>query len=108
MTTLCWTLRNVRQQWRMPSRCLNTEGELGEDRSFYFRGPHGRLHLRAQNLVLLLQIGDGVDDETWEYHLRCGDYSRWVRESIKDEDLAADVRTIDCRLVVSSAAEARD
>jgi hydroxymethylpyrimidine pyrophosphatase-like HAD family hydrolase len=71
------------------------EGELGEDRSFYFRGPHGRLNLRAQNLVLFMQIGDGVDDETWQHHLRSGDYSRWVRESIKDEDLAADVQSVE-------------
>ncbi len=28
------------------------EGELGPDRSFYFRGPDGKLNLRAQNLQL--------------------------------------------------------
>ena len=26
------------------------QGELGPDRSFYFRGPEGKLNLRAQNL----------------------------------------------------------
>jgi hypothetical protein len=26
------------------------EGELGEDKRFYFHGPDGRLELRAQNL----------------------------------------------------------
>ena len=30
------------------------EGELGEDKSFYFRGPEGRLNLRAQNLELFI------------------------------------------------------
>jgi hypothetical protein len=28
------------------------EGELGEDNSFYFRGPEGALNLRAQNLAV--------------------------------------------------------
>ena len=49
------------------------EGELG-DSSFYFRGPEGKLNLRAQNLQIFLQMADGVDDETWIWHLRNGDY----------------------------------
>jgi hydroxymethylpyrimidine pyrophosphatase-like HAD family hydrolase len=64
------------------------EGELPPDRSFYFRGPEGKLNLRAQNLLLFLQLAAGLDDETWTYHLRQGDYSRWFREAIKDDDLA--------------------
>ena len=31
------------------------EGELGEDNSFYFRGPQDALNLRAQNLALLFK-----------------------------------------------------
>jgi hypothetical protein len=49
------------------------QGELGPDKSFYFRGPDNRLNLRAQNLLTFLQMADGVDDETWRYHLRRGD-----------------------------------
>ncbi len=64
------------------------EGELGEDRSFYFRGPDGALNLRAQNLILFLQLADGVDDATWLFHLHRGDYARWFREAIKDDHLA--------------------
>jgi HAD superfamily hydrolase (TIGR01484 family) len=71
------------------------EGELPPDRSFYFRGPDHALNLRAQNLVLFLQIAYGVDDRTWMYHLQEGDYSRWFREEIKDEDLAVDVEAIE-------------
>jgi HAD superfamily hydrolase (TIGR01484 family) len=71
------------------------EGELGEDKSFYFRGPGGKLNLRAQNLQLFLQLADGVDDETWSWHLRRGDYSRWFREAIKDEALAGEVEQIE-------------
>ena len=70
-------------------------GSLGEDKSFYFRGREGRLNLRAQNLQLFLQLADGVDDDTWTWHLRRGDYSRWVREAIKDDALADELRAIE-------------
>jgi hypothetical protein len=70
-------------------------GDLGPDRSFYFRGPHEKLKLRAQNLVMFLQIADGVDEPTWLFHLRRGDYSRWFRSDIKDEDLARSVEQIE-------------
>jgi hydroxymethylpyrimidine pyrophosphatase-like HAD family hydrolase/energy-coupling factor transporter ATP-binding protein EcfA2 len=65
------------------------EGELPPDRSFYFRGSKAKLNLRAQNLTIFLQLADGVDDETWEYHLRRGDYSQWFASCVKDEELAA-------------------
>jgi HAD superfamily hydrolase (TIGR01484 family) len=71
------------------------EGELGEDRSFYFRGPNGSLNLRAQNLSIFLQMADGVDEGTWQFHRRQGDYSRWVRDAIKDEDLARQLSSIE-------------
>jgi hydroxymethylpyrimidine pyrophosphatase-like HAD family hydrolase len=70
-------------------------GELGPERSFYFRGPHGKLKLRAQNLVTFLQMAEGVDEPTWLFHLRRGDYSRWFREHIKDENLARSVEQIE-------------
>jgi hypothetical protein len=72
-------------------------GELGEDKSFYFRGPDGGLNLRAQNLALFIQLADGVDDETWLHHLRIGDYSRWFREAIKDEGLALEAADVERR-----------
>jgi hypothetical protein len=71
------------------------EGELPPDRSFYFRGPDGKLKLRAQNLVLFLQMAEGVDDETWTYHLRQGDYSDWFRRVIKDDELAAEAEQVE-------------
>jgi HAD superfamily hydrolase (TIGR01484 family) len=70
-------------------------GELGEDKSFYFRGPAGRLNLRAQNLALFVQLAEGVDDETWLHHLQGKDYSRWFREAIKDEELAAEAAHVE-------------
>jgi hypothetical protein len=79
------------------------EGELPEDRSFYFKGPNGKLNLRAQNLILFTQLGDGVDDETWLHHLRRGDYSRWFREKIKDKALAQDAAAVESMSDVSPA-----
>jgi hydroxymethylpyrimidine pyrophosphatase-like HAD family hydrolase len=72
-----------------------SEGELGEDKSFYFRGPDNRLNLRAQNLELFLQLADGVDDETWRYHLRQHDVSHWFRTAIKDEALADEALAVE-------------
>lgn len=72
-----------------------SEGNLGPDRSFYFRGPEGKLNLKAHNLVLFLQMADGVDDETWEFHREHGDYSRWLRDQVKDPTLADAVAAIE-------------
>jgi hypothetical protein len=71
------------------------EGELPPDRSFYFRGPDGKLNLRAQNLIVFLQLADGVDDATWEYHRRRGDYSRWIAQGIKDDALTQEVQRVE-------------
>jgi hypothetical protein len=65
-------------------------GELSEESSFYFRGPAEKLKLRAQNLAMFLQLADGVDDDTWLFHLHRGDFSQWFRSGIKDEALAAE------------------
>ena len=69
------------------------EGDL-EDRSFYFRGPEGKLNLRAQNLAVFVQTAEGVDDETWEHHLEQGDIEQWFRASIKDPELATEVAKV--------------
>jgi HAD superfamily hydrolase (TIGR01484 family) len=70
-------------------------GELGEDKSFYFRGPGGKLNLRAQNLTLFAQIAEGVDEETWAHHLRKNDYSQWFREAVKDDGVADEIAVIE-------------
>ena len=68
------------------------EGELPPERSFFFRGPQNKLKLRAHNLIMFLQMADGVDEDTWTHHLRNGDYSSWIRNAIKDGDLADQIR----------------
>lgn len=71
------------------------EGDVGEAKSFWFRGPEKALKLRAQNLSTFLQMGEGVDDGTWLHHLRAGEYSRWFRDAIKDGDLAAEAAAVE-------------
>jgi hypothetical protein len=70
-------------------------GQLPPDRSFYFRGPEGKLNLRAQNLLQFLEIAAGVDDDTWAFHFRRADYSRWFRDIIKDSELAGAAAAIE-------------
>jgi hydroxymethylpyrimidine pyrophosphatase-like HAD family hydrolase len=72
------------------------EGNM-RHRSFFFRGPGDRQNIRAHNLAIFSQIADGVDDETWMYHLRRGDYSRWFRGSVKDSYLADQAEQIERR-----------
>ncbi|MGX7877419.1 HAD-IIB family hydrolase [Mesorhizobium sp. ORM6] len=64
------------------------EGQLDEAGSFYFHGPDNAMNLRAHNLMIFAQIAEGIDDKTWEFHLRAGDYSKWFRHQIRDKDLA--------------------
>lgn len=89
---------------------------MGEDRSFFFRGPEAALKIRAQNLSMFLQVGDGVDPDTYLFHLRNGDFERWMRTSIKDDGLADEVATVaandglplgETRALVRSAVETR-
>ncbi len=70
------------------------EGDLGEELSFYFRGPDNAMKLRAQNLMLFLQTADGVDDRTWLHHLHRGDYSAWFRCVIKNDELAQEAAEV--------------
>jgi HAD superfamily hydrolase (TIGR01484 family) len=80
-------------------------GDVG-DKSFYFQGPDGKFNLRAQNLQLFVQVGEGVDHATWLHHLRQGDYSRWFREAIKDDALAGETEEIE-RQYADDAATSR-
>jgi hypothetical protein len=62
-----------------------------------FLRPEVRQNLKAQNLALFCQIAEGVDKQTWMFHLRRGDYSRWFREVIKDSRLADEAQRIERR-----------
>lgn len=71
------------------------EGALPEDRSFYFRGPEGKLNLRAHNLILFTDLADGVDRDTWLYHWKRGDVSDWLRTCVKDDELTGQVESLE-------------
>ena len=84
--------------------------------SFYFRGPDNRHNLKAQNLAVFAQIAEGIDEATWLFHLRRGDYSRWFRGAVKDSSLAdeaerveqrQDLRPSETRRLIRSLIEAR-
>jgi hydroxymethylpyrimidine pyrophosphatase-like HAD family hydrolase len=72
-----------------------TEGELPTERSFFFRGPDDRLNLRAANLTRFVELAEGIDEATWAHHVHGGDYSRWIRQMIKDPDLADEVSALE-------------
>ena len=98
---LCWSNGLVEPVSLVPASAQHRRhrrkyaaGDL-HDQAFVFRGPEGKLKLRAQNLAMFLQMAEGVDVATWEHHLRRGDYSRWFREAIKDDDLAAEAQRIE-------------
>ena len=38
---------------------------------------------------------EGVDEETWNHHLRRGDYSAWFRKNIGDDALADEAAKIE-------------
>jgi len=80
------------------------EGELSKESSFYFRGPEEKLNLRAQNLMVFLQLAEGVDDATWLHHLHRGDYAHWFRTVMKDPDLAEETINIGKRQDLSARA----
>lgn len=58
------------------------------DKSFYFYGPGKKLNLKANNLMIFIQMAEGVDDDTWMYHLGRKEYSDWFRNAVHDGELA--------------------
>jgi HAD superfamily hydrolase (TIGR01484 family) len=79
------------------------EGNLGPY-SFVFRGPQNRLRLKAHNLHLFVLLADGVDEDTWTFHLRNGEYSQWFRVSVKDPDLAEAAERVERDMTLDAAA----
>jgi hypothetical protein len=82
---LAWWRGDSKPEWfkRLPPKSEHQrhrhgylEGDMDPEHRFYFRGPKDELNLPAQNLRIFMQVGEGVDDDTWLYHLRQGDYDR--------------------------------
>ena len=70
------------------------DGDMDPENRFYFRGPKGALNLAAGNLRTFMQLAEGVDEETWVYHLKRGDYARWFRDKIQDQELTAETEQL--------------
>jgi hypothetical protein len=87
---------------RVRHRRKYAEGNM-RYRSFFFRGPQNQLNLKAQNLFIFSQIAAGIDEETWLFHLHRGDYSHWLRTSVKDTFLADEVERVEQRQDSQSA-----
>lgn len=81
-------------------------GDVGSWHSFYFRGPGGGMNRPAHNLAAFMDIAEAVNDETWTYHLRAGDYAAWFRHVIRDPGLAQEAEGI-ARNGALTAAESR-
>ena len=71
------------------------EGQLEPERVFHFRGPGEKLDLRAHNLNMFVHIAEGIDAETWLFHLKRTDYSKWIRNALKDSELADQIEKIE-------------
>ncbi|WP_035349620.1 HAD hydrolase family protein [Edaphobacter aggregans] len=70
------------------------DGDLGVG-SFVFRGPEGKLNLVANNLHTFIRMAEGVDEGTWNHHLRAGHVSEWFRWIVKNKELADEVRDVE-------------
>lgn len=51
--------------------------------------------MRAQNLFTFIQLAEGIHSATWTFHLRRNDYSTWLRNSLRDEELADQIEIIE-------------
>ncbi|MBO9155355.1 HAD hydrolase family protein [Chitinophaga sp. GCM10012297] len=71
-----------------------SSGDMGPD-SFIFTGPENKLQLKASNLQTFTELSQGVDDDTWIYHLERKDYSNWVRNNVNDDALAEKIEKIE-------------
>ncbi len=83
------------------------EGELIPEEHFVFRGPDGKLRLAAENLRTFLKMAEGVDEATWLHHLERGEYSKWFRAAIKDEQLADEAAVVEAARLPAGESLAR-
>jgi hydroxymethylpyrimidine pyrophosphatase-like HAD family hydrolase len=75
------------QQLQQRHKKKYAEGDMG-DNSFVFTGLENKLHLKANNLLLFKLLAEGIDSDTWLFHLHRKDYTKWFRDTIHDEELA--------------------
>lgn len=74
------------QQLQQRHKKKYAAGDMG-DNSFVFTGRDHQLSLRATNLILFMHMAEGVDTDTWLFHLHRHDYTKWFGGSVHDEEL---------------------
>jgi len=42
-----------------------------------------------------VELAQGVDDDTWMFHLKNQDYSKWIRHAVNDDTLAEQVGRVE-------------
>ncbi len=83
--------------------------QLPAERRFYFRGSGGVVAGIAGNLVEFQRLLHRCDARTLERHARAQDFSRWLRQVIADEPLAAAFESFEVRFARGvSKVEAQD
>jgi len=101
---LAWHSREKNLRWFIPAEPKSDrkrhqhshfEGEMDEEWQFVFRGEDLKLRLATPNLKQFINLATGVDDDTWNYHLRRNDYSSWFREVLKNDELADEAQAIE-------------
>jgi len=92
---LCWFTPAAPESDRKRHQHSHFEGEMDKEWQFVFRGPESKLQLATPNLKQFINLATGVDDETWNYHLRRNDYSTWFREVLKNDELADEAEVIE-------------
>jgi hypothetical protein len=46
-----------------------------------------------------VELADGVDEGTWAHHLGKRHYSAWIRDMIKDPELAGEIESVEATSV---------
>lgn len=83
------------------------EHDFGDDRAFRFTGPNGRAALVAHNVREFAAALASVPVEALRSHLVAGDFSRWSRDVLGDEDLAAGLAKLE-RTTAAGAEPSRE
>lgn len=102
-TTLIWTSGRSEPyvvQIDEPTEQISTvkpsmDAPLEASRQFCFRGPQGAMSLTASTIRQFLEMGAGIDEDTWKYHFNKRDYSNWISRQLGLPDLASAVEKIE-------------
>jgi hydroxymethylpyrimidine pyrophosphatase-like HAD family hydrolase len=78
---------NIPQKLLQRHKRKYAEGNMDYN-SFVFTGPENKLKLVASNLILFKHLAEGIDEDTWNYHLLRGDFENWFRDKVHDDELA--------------------